>query len=144
MPEFDCKTAQDAGTCTMAECCGCLPFSAEFMEKRKESMRGVVTQILEVGGQQVHITADVHCVFLNRRSMDCMIYQDRHMICRNFGTVPALPCPYLDKDGNLRSEEDTELIKEDNAERVRSTLLTAADVEKFSKGVSGEKPDTVS
>ena len=107
------------------------------------SMRGKVTQVLEVHGAQVHVTDDLRCVFLNRRNIQCMIYEDRHMICRNYGVVPALPCPYLDMDGNLRSEEDAEIVKQDNAERVKSTLVGAQHILKYSKGLADEEPDNV-
>ena len=44
-------------------------------------------------GLFVPITASMDCVFLNKLTKRCEVYNDRPNVCRLQGTIPELPCP---------------------------------------------------
>jgi len=84
-------------------CCGILPFSKEFTEKHKNDFQVEPTEIRE----GVVVTDDFHCVFLNRKTRLCAIYDDRPEVCRLFGTKEGilrsnggLACPHFKPNGN--------------------------------------------
>jgi Fe-S-cluster containining protein len=54
------------------------------------------------------ITPDFGCIFLNRKTRLCAIYEDRPNICKAYGTTIAnnymIACPYFKPNGNPWSE----------------------------------------
>ena len=84
-------------------CCGILPFAEEFTEKHKNDFQVEPTEIRE----GVVVTEDMLCVFMNRKTRLCAIYEDRPEICRLFGTKEGikqkgitLACPHFKPNGN--------------------------------------------
>jgi Fe-S-cluster containining protein len=83
------------------ECCGPIPISKELFEKHKDKIQREIKQI--VG--DFYLTEDLKCIFLNKETKKCEVYEDRPQICRNYGIGKndALSCPYIKPNGNLRS-----------------------------------------
>ena len=50
-------------------------------------------------------TKDDLCVFLDRNTKQCVIYNDRPLLCRAYGVDERLPCPFLMPDGSRRPVE---------------------------------------
>ena len=66
----------------------------------------VQTEIIggfDLGNETVPETADGLCAFLDRKAHRCAIYEDRPQVCREYGQIPELPCPYVKANGNPRS-----------------------------------------
>ena len=42
----------------------------------------------------------------------CLIYEYRPSICRNFGESESIPCIYMTPDGERRTKEDEERIRQ--------------------------------
>lgn len=59
-----------------------------------------------LSGEYYQFTKDHLCVFLDRKTKLCKIYEDRPQICRDFGTGKdlLLQCPFLKPNGKPRSE----------------------------------------
>lgn len=51
-------------------------------------------------------TQDGFCIFLHRETKRCVIYQDRPDVCRMYGRIPELLCPYIRLNGQMRSEKE--------------------------------------
>ena len=90
-----------------AGCCGILPFKKEFLEKHKEKFQVKPVQISDSKEIVGVITEDLKCIFLNRETNLCAIYQDRPEVCRLFGTKEGilkaglgLACPYFKPNGS--------------------------------------------
>jgi len=84
-------------------CCGIVPFEKEFTEKHKSKFQVKPVKIKE----GVVITEDFRCVFMNRETKLCAIYDDRPEVCRLFGTKEGiqksglgLACPHFKPNGN--------------------------------------------
>ncbi len=108
--EKACSRLIEAGVCH-ADCCGVLPVSPEFWEKWRFRAQVPVDRIVRVKGFMFIHTSDLRCVFLDRESFKCVIYPARPKICRVYGHLEDLPCPYLRADGTERSEEEIAEVK---------------------------------
>lgn len=92
------------------ECCGIIPLSSELVKNNKDKFAVQPTEI-NAGCEDENnawcavITEDWSCVFLNRETKKCNIYEQRPHICRMFGPShhPSLQCKYSKPNGNLRS-----------------------------------------
>jgi Fe-S-cluster containining protein len=40
-----------------------------------------------------------------------MIYEKRPMVCRDYGLIDALPCPYFRKDGTKRGFTERKIVE---------------------------------
>jgi len=49
------------------------------------------------------------CVFLKNHR--CVIYDNRPDVCRKFGVISQLKCPYLRPDGTKRCRQETRRIQ---------------------------------
>ncbi len=87
------------------ECCGIIPFPKNlFKANRKKAQRKY--QIIHDGNGNIYpMTDDARCVFLGS-NYQCRIYTMRPSVCKMYGTIPELPCPYIDLNGTPRSEEE--------------------------------------
>jgi Fe-S-cluster containining protein len=87
------------------ECCGIMIFSKDFIkENEKEIERGFI-EIIEKENLVSYIYEDLHCPFWNRENKLCNIYSKRMKICRDYGYIEKLQCPFYKKSGNRRSPE---------------------------------------
>jgi Fe-S-cluster containining protein len=83
-------------------CCGIIPFPLKFLEEHREKFQEN-GELKENGEQAVILTKDFLCVFFNRIAHNCAIYDERPDVCRVYGTIDRLKCPYYKRSGNLRS-----------------------------------------
>ena len=109
-----------------AECCGNIPLPFELVENNREVMQGKIIKEISAdlykGNTQVDIiTEDKKCVFLNRETLLCLVYQFRPNICKAYGASPQLPCSRVKTDGTLRSSAERKhmekVIDRDNAKK---------------------------
>jgi Fe-S-cluster containining protein len=97
-------------------CCGLIPFPIKFLEDNKKFFQenGNLNQN---GEQGVIITPDERCVFLNRETFECAIYEKRPFVCKIFGEK-ALPCYYYKPSGNKRSPASEKVTMRELKKRV--------------------------
>lgn len=93
----------------------------EFL-KRFEHLAQVQPLELVDLGEEIGIspeTEDGKCVFLNRETGKCVIYPHRPRICREYGQVEKLPCPYVDLRGKKRSPAKVRRMKRVMAKQMK-------------------------
>jgi len=100
--DFNCNLAKNKGLCR-AECCGCCPLPIETVEKNAILIQAPIIEKINIRGDIYNFTEDGQCIFLNRKTLECVIYKERPMVCKSYGVIPELPCPFLKPNGNLRS-----------------------------------------
>jgi len=108
---FDCK--KYLCKCK-AKCCGPVPFAKKLYEDNKLKIVRPFIEIIEVEGFDlpndnpttmiIAMTVDGYCIFLGKDKR-CNIYDERPWICRNYGLIPKLRCPYQKEDGSPRARE---------------------------------------
>jgi len=99
---IDCSKCPEGG-----ECCGIIPLTKDLIENYKDKFQVKQTEILGKGSVRAVGTEDFHCVFMNRETKLCAIYDDRPEVCRLFGTKEGiqkkglgLACPHFKPNGN--------------------------------------------
>ena len=102
---FDCKKYLHK---CKAECCGPVPFAKKLYEDNKLKIVNPAIELVEFEANDLPdegvvplvmaMTVDGYCIFLGKDHR-CNIYDDRPWICRNFGLVSGLQCPYQNKRG---------------------------------------------
>jgi len=99
---FDCLK----NGCGKAVCCGNIGFTKECWDRNKQKVQvsNFVVTPLPSGDLFVETPNNV-CVFLDRQTKKCVIYEDRPNICKMYGTKEILPCPFLLPDGSPRPAE---------------------------------------
>ena len=100
---IDCKKCPEKGVC-----CGPVPFDKEFVEKHRNQFQTKPDKEVIAGDSMVILVNDLRCIFFNRETKSCSIYEDRPGICRVYGTTIAreymIACPYFKPNGNPWSE----------------------------------------
>lgn len=128
-------------------------FDREFFETHESKAKRPIGTLFEYKGNKVYpATADRYCPFLGY-DCKCAIYDERPELCHNFGVVEHLSCPYIDREGNPRSQEETEKIQSDqliNDDALNFLLALAIpdefkgiekiEIEKIRKGVLAGDP----
>lgn len=103
-----------------AECCGIVPMSIKKYNIFKRKIKKKIIDNMRLGNNIVLITKDGSCVFLDNNK--CSIYDNRPMICKLYGTIEKLQCPYIDICGNKRNDQEIiaakELIKSHDKDRI--------------------------
>ncbi len=104
---IDCSKCPDRGSC-----CGPIPFKEDFIEKHKDKIQIKISKKFQDKLGIYLLTEDMGCVFLNRKTRKCMIYEERPEICKAYGEVDniRIMCPYFKKNGNPRSEAQRKKI----------------------------------
>lgn len=86
------------------KCCGCVVLDKKVYENNKYKAFHSVKELKVLSnGDYFPVTADNLCLFLGEKK-ECLIYDSRPMICRDFGLKNELPCPFVKPNGNPRSE----------------------------------------
>jgi Fe-S-cluster containining protein len=85
-----------------SHCCGIIPFNIKFLESRKDKFQSK-GELKDAGDVGIILTPDLLCVFLNRETKLCSIYDERPQVCRDYGMIEKLPCLYFKRSGNPRS-----------------------------------------
>jgi len=98
---IDCSKCPDRGCC-----CGVFMMSKELVNKHRDKFQVKQFQVLEDKDSITIVTDDLGCIFLNRKTRRCEIYEDRPEICRLYGMSKdkKLQCAYFKPSGNPRSE----------------------------------------
>ena len=98
---IDCSKCPNRG-----DCCGLIPFTNEFIEKHKDKFQVKEVKIISSSEEKTDITDDMHCIFLNRSTKRCTVYNDRPKVCRLYGVTDdeRLACEFFKPNGNPRSE----------------------------------------
>lgn len=100
------------------ECCGVVPIQEEVILRNIDKIQVKPTQTFTIEEEKQYdgsiqrnvkypMTEDLLCIFLNRETKQCMIYDDRPDVCKDYGVKEELPCPYLKCNGNRRSPAKT-------------------------------------
>jgi Fe-S-cluster containining protein len=108
-----CREAIASGICH-ADCCGLIPFGDRFYAQHHELVsEDRLERLLRLSNTNfvLPITDDFRCCFLDRQELKCLIYDERPEICRLFGNVDKLRCPYYDTAGNKRTRAERRRIK---------------------------------
>lgn len=93
-----------------AACCGLVAIPQDVLLRNKHKLKRQIIVSDGIFGP-IGRTADGICPFLNAE-LKCEIYADRPDVCRKFGdgSEPFLDCEYMDKDGDIRSEDERKAI----------------------------------
>ena len=83
-------------------CCGIIPFPLKFLETHKQFFKAE-GELKDDGNQAIILTKDFLCVFFDRKAHNCAIYEERPDVCKNYGMIEKLPCPFFKRSGNRRS-----------------------------------------
>lgn len=104
-----------------AMCCKLAPIEKEIYERNRDRLVREVLEENEWDGYDplekkvkslvLPFTKDMYCPFLNQ-DLSCNIYEDRPHVCRTYGDEShhCMQCPYQDKNGRLRSRQETRKI----------------------------------
>ena len=98
---IDCSKCLKQG-----DCCGLFPMNKELVNRNKHKFQVNPSKIIENGNRIVILTEDLFCVFLNRETKTCMIYEERPNVCKLYGVSKdkRLQCPYFKPSGAKRSK----------------------------------------
>lgn len=126
------------------ECCGCigipLPIFVKHADKIQVSLKDV-----EVSNDMFNYnTEDLRCMFLDRKTLMCLIYEDRLPVCKEYAFSERLPCPRIDADGNIRTPEQVKEtyaqinknVKEVFRQKLESGKLNKAEMERCRKALN--------
>ncbi len=115
MPEYHSQFKCNLD-CGCGECCGIIPFSKSFIKRHKSKIQKKFLKKIGFRGEKnpntefiYPMTKDLSCIFLTPQ-FKCAIYSERPDVCRKFGHILELPCPYVDIRGKRRSPEETKII----------------------------------
>lgn len=105
---IDCSKCPERGTC-----CGIIPMSKELVEKNKDKFQVIPVKIVEDKSNCAVLTEDILCVFLDRKTKLCVIYEKRPNVCKLYGMVKHkdLQCAYFKRSGNRRSEASQKQVE---------------------------------
>ena len=104
-----CQALNQNGLCK-ADCCGPTPMSRDFIVEHYLSIPVELKYTLSAIPQSDYVLPmvdDDRCLFLDRTTCSCKIYDDRPEICRKFGdeTHLMLSCPHMDAAGEDRNRQ---------------------------------------
>ena len=108
-----CKQLIETNKCR-GDCCGPTPMPPDYIVKFKDQLCARVTHTTECCNSltaetwHMHLTEDEYCIFLNRDTRLCSIYEDRTWICKAYGESadPGLWCSRIAQDGTARTRAD--------------------------------------
>lgn len=108
--ENQCKKMTESSRCK-GDCCGCIPIPLLIFKKNKEKIqREIGEEVILQKSQEIYpITKDAQCCFLTSH-FKCAIYDERPELCRQYGFIPQLQCPYVWPNGVLRNRTDRRKI----------------------------------
>lgn len=93
------------------ECCGIIGIPKKLAKETEHLAQVKPKKVILSKGKLYIITEDMKCVYLNRKTKECIIYSKRPRICRLYGLVPVCPCPYFDIDGRKRGLTERKIIQ---------------------------------
>ncbi|MCK5281826.1 MAG: YkgJ family cysteine cluster protein [Nanoarchaeota archaeon] len=103
---FPCKELIESGKCA-GDCCGIVPINRLIFKLNKRNYQVKIKTLIRDNRTTIYpITEDGKCIFLNRSTYQCSIYDKRPLICRHYGTIKGLECPYIRFDETKRNEQE--------------------------------------
>ena len=109
-----CRKYVFSGKCC-GDCCMNIPLNKDIVFRNKFLFVEQPVEMLEMPNNQVApMTKSGYCVFLDRKSFICKIYDYRPDVCKNYGGK-ELPCRHLKPSGNERSEASKKQIRKQYA-----------------------------
>lgn len=93
------------------DCCGIIGFPKELIKKTEHLAQVKPLEIVEIKDKIFPMTKDLICIYLNRMTKKCMIYDLRPEVCKLYGTSDILPCPYVRPDGTPRNFHERKMIQ---------------------------------
>lgn len=107
------------------ECCGMIPLDKDVFAKYRDRCQVDPIKIhLGADNEIFPETKDGWCVFLDRLTKQCAIYDDRPEVCRLYGSgdIPSLACPHLMPSGKPRSRQSRRKIQRHTVNRMMKLL----------------------
>lgn len=105
-----------------AECCGNVPMPKAILKKHRKKIQRKYQKI-ELSNGLIHpVTVDHKCIFLDKQ-FHCGIYIDRPFVCKIYGTITELQCPYMDITGRNRTEKEIIQVKDDTQRNVEERFF---------------------
>lgn len=109
---FSCDEIIESGRCR-ADCCGIVPINRMVFKLNKRHYQVKIKDLIKTSRIEIYpITEDGKCIFLNRSTYKCSIYYQRPLICRNYGKIDGLPCPFITQSGKKRTLKDSKIVQE--------------------------------
>ena len=104
------------------KCCGNVPIKKKIYEENLLKVLTKVHKLYELEHDEVlPITTDGKCLFLCKNKK-CLIYKNRPEVCRLYGKIRELPCPYINRFGMKRSVIDISIMEKKINEDVDKQL----------------------
>jgi Fe-S-cluster containining protein len=93
------------------ECCGIVPIPYIVFKSNEDVIqctpkRVDTIRLKDKRAVVLPVTDDLKCVFLNRETFKCAIYEERPDVCRLYGQNVRLLCAYVDMTGKFRGMRD--------------------------------------
>jgi len=86
-----------------SDCCGPVIMPVAIWERNKHKAQNPLKELFNLSdGNCVPATEELKCIFL-KQDGKCNIYDDRPKVCRDYGLIPELECPWMKPNGNPRS-----------------------------------------
>lgn len=93
------------------ECCGPVRLPLRIVSRFRNLFQQQPKHEIRDGGFVWLVCEDLLCVFLIRKIRKCRIYSYRPPVCQQYGTIPALQCPYIAMNGTPRRPAEVEEMK---------------------------------
>lgn len=95
-------------------------FDRDFFLSHKKKAKREIIAVFELKNNKVFPASEDRCCPFMGYDCKCAIYDERPELCRAFGVIEHLSCPYFDRDGNPRTDEEAgkilmEQLKSDDA-----------------------------
>ena len=119
---IDCSKCPERGTC-----CGIIPMDKSLIEYNKDKFQVTPVKIVETSDKCAVLTDDILCIFLNRETKLCSIYDKRPEVCKLYGVTKYkdLLCPYFKSNGKRRSEASQKQVERHIKKLTNNFLRTA-------------------
>jgi hypothetical protein len=106
MSEIDCSQ------CKGKDCCGLIGFPLAFVKEHEAlGEKDMIEKVIQQDNKLYILCKDSRCVFLNRETGLCKVYNDRLEVCKIYGYDPRLPCPYFRADGVRRGFQERKITQ---------------------------------
>lgn len=117
---FDCSKA--VPKLCKGDCCTFVPMPAIIFFTMKEKIVRKVSDVIFITEEDVlPVTKDRKCCFLTH-DLKCNIYDVRPEVCKLYGTIENLQCPYITIEGELRDKKQIKEMKRSVATELKKNM----------------------
>ena len=85
----------------------------KLFQENKHKIQREIKELSRFDDEIIPITEDGTCIF-NAPDHTCAIYDSRPEVCKLYGTIPELKCPYVDHRGVARTPAKVRRIQRQN------------------------------